>query len=145
MKCPQPLRNDLHRNAAFEAVFYWEKGMLKRLYKRFLEWALAPVLGDLCAGVESARAEASTASMRVGMLETQVSDMSDQVASLSVLTADLGGPRARSAPYMTSHDGVEFVLLNGASRALVAQEAGESYMDLRPVSSGPAQHLVTLP
>lgn len=71
MKCPQPLRNDLHRNAAFEAVFYWEKGMLKRLYKRFLEWALAPVLRPVSDGLGDLELHTKSIAGRVAALEVK--------------------------------------------------------------------------
>lgn len=88
MKCPQPLHNDLHRNAAFEAVFYWEKGMLKRLYKRFLEWALAPVLADVRHDIVSIREAGGEASLCLNSLQAASDGLAAEVQSLRVARHD---------------------------------------------------------
>lgn len=55
--------------------------MLKRLYKRFLEWALAPVLDDVRMSVATLRCEVNASSMRVCVLEAGAADVAATVAN----------------------------------------------------------------
>ena len=62
--------------------------MLKRLYKRFLEWALAPVLGPVAEAVDCLQAQACFKSADLACLSSQVEALRANIEAFDVTSGD---------------------------------------------------------
>jgi len=61
--------------------------MVKRLYKRFLEWALAPVLDPVIESVECAHVDSAGYCAEISALEAELESIAADVQTLRMSAA----------------------------------------------------------